>query len=89
MSRVYGDPVDVWVRDGQPARFVWRGRLYTVQGVLDRWAATRQWWHRPLPGPVAREFWRVAAAPAGSVPATYELRHDAATGGWLLTRVWD
>src|ERR1700746_3121896 len=31
MSRVYGEPVNVQARDdGRPARFVWRGRLYTV-----------------------------------------------------------
>jgi hypothetical protein len=86
---VYGEPVDVWVRDGRPVRFVWRGRLYTVLGVLDRWAATRQWWHEPAPRPATREFWRVTAVPGQGAPAAYELRHDAATDGWLLTRVWD
>jgi hypothetical protein len=31
-----GEPVEVWLRDGTPARFVWRGRRYTVMFVLDR-----------------------------------------------------
>ena len=44
MSRVYGEPVDVWVRDGRPARFAWRGRLYTVLGVLEHWVVSREWW---------------------------------------------
>jgi hypothetical protein len=31
-----GEPVQVWLRDGTPARFVWRGRRYTVMFVVDR-----------------------------------------------------
>jgi hypothetical protein len=31
-----GEPVEVWLRDGTPARFIWRGRRYTVMFVLDR-----------------------------------------------------
>ncbi len=92
MSKVYGEPVDVWVQDGRPARFVWRGRLYTVLGVLDHWVVSREWWrHGPGPGaPSEREFWRVDASPGqGAPPAAYELRRDAATSGWLLARVWD
>jgi hypothetical protein len=36
MRRIRGEPVEVWLRHGRPARFVWRGRLYTVLFVLDR-----------------------------------------------------
>jgi hypothetical protein len=36
-----GEPVYVWLRAGKPARFVWRGRLYTVLAVLERWATSR------------------------------------------------
>lgn len=98
MSRVYGDPVDVWVRDGRPARFVWRGRLYTVLRVLEHWVVTREWWKQQEGGeelpesaePSDREFWRVEASPGRSAPAaTYELRRDVAADSWLLARVWD
>lgn len=93
MSRTYGEPVNVWVRDGRPARFVWRGRLYTVLEVLEHWVVSREWWKQQNPDPdtpAERDFWRVAAAPGRNVPAaTYELRHDAATGTWMLVRVWD
>lgn len=93
MSKVYGEPVNVWVGDGQPARFVWRGRLYTVLGVLDYWVTSREWWKQggqPPGAPPEQEFWRVTATPGGNVPAAgYELRRDAATGHWLITRVWD
>jgi hypothetical protein len=33
MTRVFGDPVDVWVSDGRPVRFVWRGRLPALTTV--------------------------------------------------------
>ena len=36
MRGIRGEPVEVWLRDGRPARFVWRGRMYTVMFVLDR-----------------------------------------------------
>ena len=109
MSRTYAEPVDVGVSGGRPARFVWRGRLYTVLGVLDHWVISREWWKQQNPDldtPAEREFWRIEASPgrnAGAVPGhgagaapgrsaragTYELRHDLATGQWILARVWD
>ena len=49
MSRVYGEPVDVWVRDGRAARFVWRGRLYPVLRVLENWVVSREWWEQQEP----------------------------------------
>ena len=39
MRGIRGEPVEVWLRDGRPARFVWRGRMYTVMFVLDRQVA--------------------------------------------------
>ena len=109
MSRTYAEPVDVGVQDGRPARFVWRGRLYTVLGVLDHWVISREWWKQQNPDldtPAEREFWRIEASPgrsAGAVrgrrgrgvaraprPGGYlRLRHDLATGQWILARVWD
>ena len=93
MSRTYAEPVDVGVQDGRPTRFVWRGRLYTVLGVLDHWVISQEWWKQQNPDldtPAEREFWRIEAAPGRSArAATYELRHDLATGQWMLARVWD
>jgi hypothetical protein len=72
---------------------VWRGRLYTVLGVLDHWVISREWWKQQNPDlgtPAEREFWRVEASPGRSArTGTYELRHDLATGQWILARVWD
>ncbi|QXJ21071.1 nucleotidyltransferase [Actinomadura graeca] len=91
MTRVFGDPVDVWVSDGRPVRFVWRGRLHTVRRVLEHWVTTRDWWRERHPDGEAtgeREFWRVEAGPDREI-GVYELRYDAASETWLLSRVWD
>jgi len=36
MRGIRGEPVEVWLRSGRPARFVWRGRMHTVIFVLER-----------------------------------------------------
>jgi hypothetical protein len=36
MRVIRGEPVEVWLRDGRPVRFVWRERMYTVMFVLER-----------------------------------------------------
>lgn len=91
MTRVFGDPVEVWVSDGRPVRFVWRDRLYAVRRVLEHWVATRDWWREQEPAGEAigeREFWRVEATPDREI-GVYELRYDATADNWLLSRVWD
>jgi hypothetical protein len=89
MRRIRGEPVDVWLRHGKPARFVWRGRLYIVLFVLDHRAG------RPTPGsadpetqePPASEFWLVeATAQQATPPGTFELRHDVESDRWSLSR---
>ena len=90
MSRAYGDPVEVFMVAGRPSRFVWHGRLYTVLRVLEHWVTTRDWWRDRNPGAeeaTARDFWRVEATPEKEV-GVYELRHDQATGEWMLSRAW-
>ena len=99
MSRVYGEPVEVQTRgDGPPTRFVWRGRLYTVRSILERWVINREWWREPDPSPAQPgqpgqpelEFWRVEASAGQDFPiGTYELRYDLAAGTWTLRRVVD
>src|SRR6516165_8628928 len=90
MSMVYGEPVNVQARDaGRPARFVWRGRLYTVRAILEHWVINREWWQDPEaePGRPELEFWRVEAAPGQGMTATvYELRRDAATDASVRPR---
>lgn len=87
MRRIREEPVEVWLRHGRPARFVWRGRLYVVLFVLDRRGG------RPGPDgpsgdePLSPEFWLVeATAQQATTAATFELRHDYGTSRWTLSR---
>ena len=94
MSRVYGDPINVWSVDDRPVRFVWRGRLYTVRQIHERWASVRDWWKQTTgteaDDPDRREFWQLSAARADSGEiGVYEMRRDVAEGTWLLSRAWD
>ena len=93
MNRVYGEPVNVQARDdGRPARFVWRGRLYTVRAILEHWVINREWWQDPEvePGQPELEFWRVEASSGqGPTAGVYELRRQVATGQWTLRRGLD
>ncbi len=88
LSRLYGDPIEVWVRDGRPAQFVWRDRLYGIRQVQDHWVVAREWWKTSDTDPGERRFWRVEAGASTGV-GTYELRFDTASSGWLLLRAWD
>jgi len=36
VSGVRSEPVEVWLINGRPARFVWRERLYTVLAIIER-----------------------------------------------------
>ena len=93
MSRVYREPVEVQAREeGRPARFVWRGRLYTVRSVIGHWVVNREWWRESAPVPAQPElgFWRVEASAGQSFPlGVYELCRDIAAGTWTLRRVID
>ncbi len=81
-----------------PQQFLWRGRLYRVTEVIDRWQERHAWWRaateRPLAQvPLARDVWRVEARPGrSSVPGVYDLGNDGGSepgAGWLLLRTQD
>jgi len=89
MGTAHGEPVHVQARDdGRPARFVWRGRLYTVRAILEHWVIsphTRPDRPQTGPGQPELEFWRVEAAPGpGTTARVCELHRDTATGAWTL-----
>ena len=73
------EPAEVWLSDGRPARFGWRGRLYSVLSVVER--PPRE------PEPGQPRCWRVTASPGQGIPAGgFRLCQDADTGNWHLTR---
>jgi Family of unknown function (DUF6504) len=93
MNRAYGEPLEVHTaEDGRPARFVWRGKLYTVHSIMEHWVINREWWREsdPVPAQPELQFWQVeASAGQGLPPGTYELRRDVAADAWTLRRVAD
>lgn len=114
MVRRYEEPIEV--REGAredltpglgevagrgPNAFVWRGRLYVVRAVLDRWQERRPWWRDAreregsdvLTEARERQVWRVEAS-AGRLAGTgvYDLCADPvshAGSQWRLLRVAD
>lgn len=113
MVRRYEEPIEVSTTtrglavgalEADPQVFIWRGRLYAVQAVQERWAERRAWWRErsdPPPeaperaaGPQAseRRVWRVEAA-SGRSAATgvFDLGLDGTDerGPWVLLRAHD
>jgi len=95
VSGVRSEPVEVWVIDGRPARFVWRERLYTVLSILERptsepspgLGAHSSGEHEDAAGSSAWRCWKVSASAGRNVPANiYRLCLDPSTGRWHLTR---
>jgi hypothetical protein len=71
MRGIRGDPVEVWLRNGRPARFVWRGRMHTVIFVLDRQVRSAATPAGPAP----------SGSPANGSPASVPPSSDPATSG--------
>jgi hypothetical protein len=79
MNGVRSEPVEVWMVNERPARFVWRERLYTVLSVIDSPAD-------PAPGQEWR-CWRVRASAGRNMPGSfYRLCQSSASGRWQLSR---
>jgi hypothetical protein len=79
MRRIRGEPVEVWLRHGRPARFVWRGRLYTVLFVHDRRVSPPP--PAGSPAPAGSPLPAGSPASAGSPPPAEE---DAGQDYWLV-----
>ena len=98
---VHGVPVEDGPTTPGPEAFVWRGRLYVVRAVLDRWQERRPWWRDAreqgsgdvLTDARERQVWRVEAS-AGRCAGVgvYDLGADPqglGTPHWRLLRVAD
>jgi hypothetical protein len=82
------EPAEVWLADGRPARFGWRGRLYTVLAILERpaladatgGAAGQQDSATGGPGVPSVPNSEVLSTPEHEVPPTPDRDHQSAAG---------
>lgn len=91
MSRRHAEPVEVVRRDDLPHQFLWRGQLYVVRAVLDRWTEAGGWWAAAtaralssgdeVPVPAAAAV-STAAGPAGTVADDLVLAPIPAAPQW-------
>ncbi|MFA5787614.1 MAG: DUF6504 family protein [Actinomycetota bacterium] len=92
MSRRYGEEVAMRAEapDKAPSKFIWRGRIYTVLGVLGHWRETLAVTAGGSLRETAHEYYRleVEAGTAGH-RGVYDVRYDALKQTWILVRVWD
>jgi hypothetical protein len=65
VSRLHTDAVEVARSDDLPAQFLWRGRLYVVCEVLDRWTESGGWWRQAAVLAVSDGQSAAPAAPGG------------------------
>lgn len=100
MVRRYDEPIEVRTTEHgervDPDLFVWRGRLFSVRAVQERWHERRSWWRElesSTPPATQRRVWRVeASVGAGGIPGVFDLGSDGATGTdgpWVLLRSQD
>ena len=95
VSAVRPEPVQVQLSDDRPARFVWRGRLYTVLSVIERPGQRAALGTSEGEGEAAEHdhrpgewrCWRVTASPGKNVPAVpFRLCQEPSADRWELTR---
>ena len=86
MSKRYNEPIRVWGDTGEkPQAFVWRGRLYRVQQVIQFWTVNNDWWQKK---PEHRQYSLVEAS--GNFGAgVFELYFEAIKKQWFLSKVMD
>jgi len=85
LGRRIGEPVIVsWDASTlSPAAFVWRGRVYALESVVQTWAVEHAWWDAERQ--ISQRCWRVLARSGG----TYDLAFDRLTGAWILLGMQD
>ncbi|GMA39803.1 DUF6504 family protein [Mobilicoccus caccae] len=98
--RRYDEPVQVQTdQEESPHRFLWHGRVYDIEAVLDRWVIRLPWWRRALapdggawalePDLLDEHVWRVSAVARGARAAGAGI-YDLSRGRqWRLLRVGD
>ncbi len=82
MSKLIGESVKVCRKGGSSiTAFIWRKRLYRVDGVIGWWREPSEWWN----GEAIRLFVRVSATNSSTgIYELYKLGEE-----WFLHRVLD
>jgi hypothetical protein len=79
------EPITVNVRDGHPERLFWKGRLYRVVAVEDRWRYDGRWW---MEQPWRRHYYRLTTKSAASKgTCCFEVYRQ--NGQWTLSHILD
>ena len=83
----------VVVNEGVPIEFFYKGQAFHIHSLLTKWKETSQWWKQVgtsastrtdgLPAVEEKTFWRVEAAPVGTVN-TFEIEYNQATNTWQI-----
>jgi hypothetical protein len=78
----------VVANNGVPIEFFYMGRAFHVHSLLTNWKETSPWWkqvdhNQELPEIEEKIFWRVEAAPIGTVN-TFEIEFNKATNTWQI-----
>jgi hypothetical protein len=86
MSRRYDEPIEVTSalartpRTSDPEAFIWRGRLFVVRAVIDRWQERRAWWRE-----VGTEVQvRAEGGPEGAGAGVGANRHERERQVWRV-----
>lgn len=86
MTRHYRQPIQTTHQAGQPLRFTWQGRQYTVAEILLCWNLRDRWWEAPGPdGASDRHYYRLRCKDG----LLCDIYYDAAIDDWMLDRVHD
>ncbi|MGA0856939.1 MAG: DUF6504 family protein [Candidatus Nanopelagicales bacterium] len=93
MTKKLDDLIDVEVRDGIPARFRWRERIFVIQQIVMYWIDVEPWWQHDFEHDVTWHIWRVEAHSASqNVLLDVSYRDSLLSGNafpWRIVRVFD
>lgn len=81
--KLFSEPIESLSPRAEAWSFRWRGRLYHISSVVDRWVFQGKWWVAEE----RREYFLVHAE-AGDIVGLYQLCLSSAQG-WLLVGVYD
>jgi hypothetical protein len=83
------EPIEVRIDAGRLQALRWRGRVYAVQQISERWRYRGRWWADPTMRGEIRTYFRVRCAPLRGASAGGDFEIYESGGRWTLSRVLD